>query len=175
MIRFTLTAVLTIGVLMLLGSPRMGARPKDTKIVVGDLGSIVIQADGLDDGSNFTLSSTEIRHKNTGGTLSSVDIAEASASKCGGSATCGIDASKAWKIDVVYGAGSLSISSISSNKGVHLKQHKLAFDQWKKTGNTDERVYGHGDGNKITSVKVNGGANLCAAKGCLITLLFTPQ
>ena len=175
MTRLTLATVLTIAILLLSGSPsRIDAAPGDTKIVVQDGGSIILRSDGLDSGANWTLTSGELRHKNALGILSGLQIAEAGSSKCA-NAMCGIDATKPWKIQLVYNNGSVTLSSISSNKGLHLTHRNIPFDQWKKTANPDEREFGHGDGHKITSVKVNNGANLCAGKGCEITLLFTPK
>ena len=167
-------ATLAIAILLLSGNPSRIAAQGNTKITIQDGGSIILRPDGLDSGANWTLTKSEIRHKNAAGILASLEISEAGAAKCA-NATCGIDATKPWKIQLVYGVGSLTLSSLSANKGVHLRHHSLPFDQWKKTANADEREFGHGDGNKISSVMVNGGPNLCAGKGCVITLLYKPQ
>jgi hypothetical protein len=175
MIRLTLATVLAIAMLLLSGSSsRMDAAPGDTKIVVQDGGSIILRPDGLDAGANWTLTKGEVHHNNAAGILTGVQIAEAGTSKCA-NAMCGVDATKPWKIQMVYGKGSVTISSISANKGLRLTNHNLPFDQWKKTTNADERAFDQGSGVKIKSVNVNGGGNLCAGKGCVITLLFAPQ
>jgi hypothetical protein len=168
--KLTLAAVVTIA--MLFETSRVEAFT-DTKIVVSDGGSIVIHADGLDDASNFTLTQAEMRHKNAGGVLNTVQISEGGVTKCTG-ASCGVAPGKSWKIQVNYGPGSLTLWSTSKGTGFHVTNNKLPFDSWTKR-NTDERDFGHGDGNKISSVKVNGGPNLCAGKGCTITLTYTPK
>jgi hypothetical protein len=167
-------ATLAIAILLLSGSPSRIEAQGNTKIVIQDSGSILLRPDGLDSGANWTLTKSEIRHKNVSGILAGLEISEAGTAKCA-NPTCGIDATKPWKIQLVYGSGSITLSSISANKGMHLRHRSLPFDQWKKTTNADEREFGHGDGNKITEVKVNGGPNLCAGKGCVIALLYTPK
>jgi len=107
--------------------------------------------------------------------LHTLQITEAGGDLCGGSAICGVDPAKPWTIQVTYGAGSVTIASVSSNKGVHLTHSGLPFDQWKRTANADEREFGHGDGQHITGIKVNNGANLCSGKGCIITVQYSPR
>ncbi|MGD0618804.1 MAG: hypothetical protein ABSB67_14195 [Bryobacteraceae bacterium] len=176
MLRFTLVIALSIAMLLLCGSPaRIQAFTGDTPIVIKDGGSLVLGLDGLDAGSNWTYSRDEIRHRNAGGVLTGLQIKEAGVDRCGGDARCGVDPAKPWKIRVAYGAGWLTISSVSVEKGVHLTHRNLPFDTWKKTGNPDQREFGHGDGQRISGVKVNGGANLCAGKGCEITVYYRPK
>ena len=175
MIRLTLTTSLPLAVLLLCGSlSRIQAA--DTKITVKDGGSILLHADGLDAGKNWKVSPKELRHLNRDGVLSGVQIAEAGADRCAGDPKCGIDPARHWTIQVNYGAGSVTIASVSANKGLHLKFSKnVPFDQWKGTANADEREFGHGDGHRITGVAVNNGPDLCSGKGCEIILLFSTQ
>ncbi len=174
--RLTLATALTLAVLLMCSSPsRIQAQSGDTKIVIRDGGSIILHADGLDGGSNWTLQKSEVRHKNSSGVLSGLQILDAGSDRCAGNPTCGLDPAKPWTIQVAYGKGTVTIASISENKGVHLTHSKLPFDKWKNTGNADEREFGHGDGHRISSVKVNGGASLCSGKGCEITVYFRPQ
>jgi hypothetical protein len=175
MIRLTLANALPLAVLLLCGSPSRILAQGDTKIVVGDGGSLLLRADGLDAGNTWTWSKAEVRHQNSNGVLSHVLITEAGADRCAGNPTCGIDPAKPWKIQVTHGAGSVTIASISANKGLHLTHRKLPFDQWQRTANADEREFGHGDGYRIGSIKVNNGASLCSGNGCEITLLFSPR
>jgi hypothetical protein len=109
------------------------------------------------------------------GVLAGVQITEGGADRCAGNATCGIDATKPWSIRVVYRLRWVTISSVSANKGLHVKfSPKIPFTQWQKTANADERVFGHGDGAYISSIKVNGGASLCSGKGgCQVTVTYT--
>jgi hypothetical protein len=176
MIRFTFANALTLAALLLCGSPSRIKAQGDTKVVVGDGGSIRFQGDGLDAGSTWTWSKAEVQHKNSPGVLRRLQITDAGADRCGGNPTCGIDVSKAWNIQVSYGRGSVTIASISSNKGLHLTHRNLPFDQWKPTGNANERVFGHGDSLHITGINVNNGNNLCSGNGgCEITLFYSPQ
>jgi len=174
--RFTLATALAVAVLLLCSSPsRMQAQPGDTKIVIKDGGSIIMRADGLDAGLNWTLKKGEVRHHNSAGLLTGLQVTEADADKCGGNPTCGIDPTQPWKIQVAYGSGTLIVSSIAANKGIHLTHSKLPFDKWQHTANTDEREFGHGDGNRISSLRINGGNSLCSGKGCVITVSYRPQ
>jgi hypothetical protein len=175
--RLTLETALPLAVLLLCGSLAQ-IRAADTKIVVKDGGSLLLRADGLDAGQTWTLNPGELRHQNGNGVLSGLQITEAGADRCAGKTTCGIDPAKPWKIQLVYNARWVTIASVSSNKGLHVKfSPKIPFTQWQKTGNTDEREFGHGDGRHISSIKVNGSAtSLCSGKGgCEITVLFSPQ
>ena len=171
--KLTSAAIATIAILLECGGPSRVEAFTDTKIVISDGGSLVIQADGLDDASNFTLTPAEMRHNNPGGMLNTIQISEGGVTKCTG-ANCGVELGKSWKVQVNYGPGSLTISSITGGTGLRVTNSKLPFDFWTKS-DTDERNFGHGDGKKITGVKVNGGQNLCASKGCTITLTYTPQ
>lgn len=178
MIRLTLTTSLPLAMLLLCGnSPRIQAQSSDTKVTVKD-GSIVLRADGLDAGKNWKTSSGELKHRNTKGVLYTLQITEGGADRCGGNSTCGIDASKPWQIQMTYEGETVTISSLSANKGLHLTfSGNIHIDKWQKTANADEREFGHGDGYHIGSIKVNGSAtSLCAGQGgCEITLLFRPQ
>jgi hypothetical protein len=176
MIRLTLATALAIAVLLLCGSPsQIQAFTADTPIVVGDGGSLLLRLDGLDAGKTWTFSRAEVRHRNARGVLTGLQIREAGADRCAGDPKCGVDPTKPWTIQVTYGGGWVTISSVSASKGVHLTHHRLPFDQFKRTANADEREFGHGDGRRISSVKVNGGDSLCSGKGCQITVLFRPQ
>jgi len=149
----------------------------DTKVVVKD-GSLLLRADGLNEGSNWKSSKSELRHLNSYGVLSGLQITEAGADRCAGDPKCGIDPAQPWKIRVVYDARAVTIASVSANKGLHIKfSRKIHFDQWQHGTNGDEREFGHGDGHHISSVKVNGATtSLCSGKGgCEITLLFAYQ
>jgi hypothetical protein len=177
MTRLTLAIALTPLVLLLCGSlARIQAA--DTKIVVKDGGSLLLQADGLDASQTWTLNPAELLHRNAKGVLSALQITEVGADRCAGKTTCGIDPAKPWKIRLVYNSRWVTIASVSANKGLHIKlSPKILFTLWKKTANTDEREFGHGDGRHVSSVKVNGSAtSLCSGKGgCEITLLFSPR
>ncbi|MGB7761022.1 MAG: hypothetical protein WBL61_14400 [Bryobacteraceae bacterium] len=175
MTRLTLVTALTLAVLLLCGSPSRIQASSDTRIVVGDGGSILLRADGLDAGKNWKFSAAEVRHRNAKGVLIGLQVTEAGDDRCEGSSTCGVDPTKPWTIEVTYGAGSVTIASVSSNNGVHLTHSGLPFDKWKRTANADEREFGHGDGKRIGSVKVNNGANLCSGKGCQITVHYSPR
>ena len=173
MTKLTLATALTLAVLLCGSLSRMQAA--DTKIVIRDGGSILLRADGLDAGNTWTLTAAEVRDQNSNGVLSGLQITDAGTDRCAGNPTCGIDPGRPWKVQVTYGPGSVTIASISANKGVHLLHRKLPFDRWQHTANADQREFGHGDGLHISSIKVNNGANLCSGKGCEITLLFSPQ
>jgi hypothetical protein len=153
---------------------RIQAASGDTPITVKDGGSILLGAGGLDAGKTWKVSPSELRHLDANGVLTSVKITEGGADRCGGDPKCGIDASKAWKIQVVYHSRWVTIASVSANKGAHITfSPKILFSQWRKTGNVDEREFGHGGGH-ITSIKVNGGASLCSGKGsCQINITYT--
>jgi hypothetical protein len=175
--RLTLATALTPVILLLCGSlARIQAA--DTKIVVKDGGSLLLQADGLDTGQTWTLNPAELRHRNSKGVLSGLQITEAGADRCAGDPKCGVDPTKPWKILMVYNARWITIESVSANKGLHIKlSPKILFTLWQKTANTGERMFGHGDGRHISTIKVNGSAtSLCSGKGgCEITLLFSPR
>ncbi|MGD0047443.1 MAG: hypothetical protein ABSE42_10525 [Bryobacteraceae bacterium] len=175
MTRLTLVTALTLAVLLICGSPSQIQASSDTRIVIQDGGSILLHADGLDAGKTWKYAAAEVRHRNSKGVLHTLQITEAGGDLCGGSAICGVDPAKPWTIQVTYGAGSVTIASVSSNKGVHLTHSGLPFDQWKRTANADEREFGHGDGQHITGIKVNNGANLCSGKGCIITVQYSPR
>jgi hypothetical protein len=176
MTRLTLATVLTLAALLLCGSPSKIQAQSDTKIVIKDGGSILLRADGLDSGRTWTFNRDELRHGNSNGVLSGLQITDAGIDRCVDSPTCGIDTTQPWTIQVTYGAGSVTIASITSNTGLHLTHSGLPFDQWKGTGNADEREFGHGDGNRITSIKVSSSdANLCSGKGCVVTVQYSPR
>ncbi|MGO4885290.1 MAG: hypothetical protein ACLP59_31365 [Bryobacteraceae bacterium] len=175
MLRFTLTTSSALAML-LLSSPARMAAAGDTPVTVKDGGSILLIAYGLDAGTNWKIKASELRHLIGNGTLTGVKITEAGADKCAGDAKCGVDPTQRWTIQVNYGAVTFTISSVSGNKGFHVKfPHNALFTQWQKTANGDEREFGsHGDGGKITGITVNGGPNLCAGQdGCLVTVVYT--
>jgi hypothetical protein len=175
MIRLTLTTSLTLALLLCGGASRILASG-DTPITVKDGGSILFSAGGLDAGKTWNVGNGELRHLKVNGVLSALQITEAGADRCAGKPTCGIDPAKPWKIQVVYHSRWVTIASLSANKGIHVKfSPKISFNQWQKTGNPDERQFGHGDGLHISSVKVNGSAtSLCAGKGgCEVTVTYT--
>jgi hypothetical protein len=176
MIKLTLTTSLPLAILLLCGSPSRIEASGDTPITVKDGGSILLIADGLDAAKNWKIGSGELRHLNTQGVLTGVQITEGGTDRCAGNKTCGINPNQPWSIRVTYNARTVTISSISANKGLHVKfPPKIIFTQWQKTANTDEREFGHGDGRHITSIKVNGSAtSVCAGKGgCEITVTYT--
>ena len=175
MIKLTITSSLPLAILLLCGSPSRIEAQGSTPITVKDGGSILLHTDGLDAAKNWKISGGELRHLNTKGVLAGVKITEGGADRCAGNKTCGIDPAKPWSIRVTYNARTVTISSISANKGLHVKfSPKILFTQWQKTANADERVFGHGDGKYISSIKVNGGASLCAGKGgCEVTVNYT--
>jgi hypothetical protein len=175
MIKLTLTTSLTLAILLLCGPSRIEAQG-NTPITVKDGGSLLLHVGGLDAGKNWKVNSGELRHLNAKGVLSGLQITEAGADRCAGDPKCGIDPAQPWKIQVTYNARVVTISSVSANKGLHLKfSAKIPFNQWQKTATADERVFGHGDGRYIGSIKVNGAAtSLCAGKGgCEVTLTYT--
>jgi len=174
--RIVLATALTLAVLLLCGSPSLIQAQSDTKIVIGDGGSLLLRPDGLDGNQTWNSSATEIKHQNLNGVLTGLQITDGGTNRCGSSATCGIDPTQSWWIRLTYGKGSLTISSLSANKGVHITEKKLPFNTWKSTGNPDEREFGHGDGNHISSIKVTGnGNNLCSGHGCQITVTYSPK
>jgi len=177
MTRLTLATALTLAVLLLCGSPSQIQAQSDTKIVIKDGGSILLRPDGLDAGKTWKFSRDEVRHRNSKGVLTSLQITDGTTDRCAGSATCGVDPNQPWTIQVTSSAGSVTIASVSANKGVHLTHVGLPFDQWKRTTNADEREFGqHGDGNHITGITVKGNnANLCSGKGCQITVQYSPR
>jgi hypothetical protein len=176
MIRLTLATALAIAFLLLCGSPsRIQAYVADTKIVVGDGGSILLRADGLDAGTAWSFSRNEVRHKNAKGVLTGLQITEAGADRCAGDPLCGVDPAQPWKVQANYGPGTVTIASVSASKGVHLTHVNLPFDKWQRTANADEREFGHGDGRRIGGIKVNGGPSLCSGNGCQITVSFSPR
>ena len=86
--------------------------------------------------------------------------------------------SKPWKIRLTYNLRAVTISSVSANRGLHVTfSTKIPFTQWLKTAAADERVFGHGDGRHVSSIKVNGSAtSLCAGKGaCEVTVTYAPR
>jgi|SRR5580658_1703984 hypothetical protein len=172
MIRLTLTPSLILAVL-LCGSPSRTQAQGSTPITIKDGGSILLHASGLDAGAQWNVSPDEIKHLNGSGMLSAVQITEAGADRCNGDTKCGIDLTQAWTIKISHASGWVAIGSVSGNKGLHLTHHKLPFDLWKPTGNTDEREFGHGDGHRIKGVRVNGGPNLCGGHGCVVTVIYT--
>jgi hypothetical protein len=176
MIKLTLTTSLLPAALLLCGSLSRIEASGDTPITVKDGGSILLHAGGLDAGQTWTVTSSELRHMNANGVLTAVQITEGGADRCAGNATCGIDASQPWSIRVTYNERVLTISSLSANKGAHIKfSRKIFFKLWQKTANADERVFGHGDGHYIGGINVNGSAtSLCSGKGgCEVTLIYT--
>jgi hypothetical protein len=172
MIRLTLATV-TLAILLLCGSPSRIEAQADTKIVVGDSSSILLRADGLDAGGTWTLTDASVLHSLPTAALRGLSITDGGADKCGGSATCGINTASPWKIQVIYGNGSLTFEPTRGNKGLHLTQKNLPFTQWQANGNRDERVFHHGDGLHITSIKVNDGSELCSGIGaCFVTVTY---
>jgi hypothetical protein len=173
MIKLTLTTSLTLAILLCCCASRIEAQGS-TPITIKDGGSVLLIAGGLDAGTNWKTSSSELRHLNTYGMLAGVQITEGGADRCAGNATCGIDPAKPWSIRVTYNGGTMTVSSISANKGLHVKfSSKIAFTKWQKTANADERVFGHGDGYYISNITVNGGASLCSGKGgCAIAAVY---
>jgi hypothetical protein len=147
----------------------------DTPITIKDGGSVLLYAGGLDDGKTWKAIRGELRHLNATGVLSGVKVVEAGADRCAGDAKCGVDLYQHWTIQVNYGAASLTIASVSANKGVHVRFSRyIPFAKWRKTANADERAFGHGDGLHITGIAVNNGPNLCAGKdGCEVTVIYT--
>ena len=174
MIRLTPTTSLTFAILLLCCPSRMHAQT-NTPITVKDGGSILFSAGGLDAGG-WSISGVELRHLNTKGVLSGLQVKDGGQDRCGGDPKCGIDPAEPWKIRVIYNERWVTIASVSANKGLHIRfSPKITFDQWKKTANGDERAFGHGDGRHISSIKVNGSAtSLCSGNGaCEITLIYT--
>jgi hypothetical protein len=173
MLRLTYGSPLTLALLLLCGNPAsIEAQSGDTKVTVKD-GSIVLHADGLDAGQTWNPTKYELRHLIGAGVLGAVQITDGGASQCSGSSLCGIDATTAWSIKVTYNGSNLTLSSISTNKGLHLKfSHKMSWDKWQKTGNPDERIFSPNDGKHIGRILVNGATtSLCKGQGaCQIDL-----
>jgi hypothetical protein len=146
----------------------------NTPITVKD-GSIQLTAEGLDAGTNWKSTAAELRHANPNGVITSVQITENGADRCNGDPKCSIDTTKPWSIVLNYDLRTVTLSSISANKGLHVRfSPKIPFTGWKKNG-TDTREYGEGDGHHISSIKVNGQhTSLCAGKGgCTVTVIYT--
>ena len=138
--------------------------------MIKDGGSLLLGADGIDAGNAWTVGADEIRHGDSHLVLTGLQIADGDNIRCKNPRACGANPAKPWNIRIGYGAGSVTISSLSSNTGVHLTHHQHPFDKWQRTGNADEREIGHGDGLRITSITVNGHANLCSGHGCQVAL-----
>jgi hypothetical protein len=116
-----------------------------------------------------------MRHVNEIGVLSGLEIADETAVRCASPQACGVDPAKRWTIQVTYGTRSLTIASIGSNTGLHFTHTGLPFDQWQTTANADERMFGHGDGQRITGIKVNHKPYSCLGHRCQITLTYSPR
>jgi len=177
MTRLTLVTALTLAVLLLCGSPSQIQAQSDTKIVIGDGGSILMRLDGRDAGKTWTVNPDEILHGNSNGVLVGLQIFDGTTDQCNGNPSlCGVDATKPWSIQVTYVTGGITIESVTSERGVHLtKSGGLPFDQWYHTKNVDERELGkHGDGNHITGITV-AGKNLCSGKGCQVIANYSPR
>jgi hypothetical protein len=175
MTKLAFTTTLPLAMLLLYGSPSRLEASGDTPITIKD-GSIVIMAGGLDAGKTWNVSPGELRHLIATGVLTKLKVTEAGADRCSGNATCAVDATKKWTIEVNYGASSVTISSTASNKGVRVKfSRHIRFPLWHKTANPDEREFGtHGDGGVITGIAVNNGPNICAGKdGCEVDVIYT--
>jgi hypothetical protein len=175
MIKLAFTTSLPLAMLLLYGGPSRLEASGDTPITIKD-GSILLRAGGLDAGKTWKVSPAELRHLIATGVLSSLKVTEAGADRCAGKALCAVDTTKKWTIQVNYGASSVTISSVASNKGVHIKfSRNIRFPLWHKTGNPDEREFGtHGDGGVITGIAVNNGPNICAGKdGCEVDVIYT--
>ncbi len=176
MIRLTLATV-TLAILLLCSSPSRIEAQTDTKIVVGDSSSILLRADGLDAGGTWTLTDASVLHSLPTEVLRAVTITDAGADQCGGSLVCGMDTSSPWKIQVMYGKGSVTFEPTKGNKGLHLIQKNLPFTKWQRNGHLDEREFGHNDGLHITSIKLTSGVykgkELCSGIGkCLVTVTY---
>lgn len=175
MIRLTCTTSLTLAMLVG-GSLSRLAASGDTPITVKDGGSLVLIVDGLDAATKWQIAGAELRHRIPGGVLTGVKITEGGADRCNGDPKCGIDPNQPWTIRVVYNARIVTIGSLMGNKGLHVKfSPKILFTLWKKAGDADQRVFGHGDGRKISSIKVNGEkVSRCAGNGgCAVTVVYT--
>jgi len=188
MTKITHTTFLTLSILLIGGSPSRIDAQGDTKVTgtsakpaikvrINDGGSILLQADGLDAGVNWSpITPAELRILNATGVLLALRITDGGADQCAGDPKCGIDPTQPWTVQVTYGAGSLTVAPTSANQGLHLTNTGLPFDQWQTTANTDERVFGHGDGLTISNITVNSGASLCSGKGsCKLELLYLAQ
>ena len=175
MLKLTITTSVPLAVLLLCGGPSRMEASGDTPITIKDGGSILLLAGGLDADKTWKVTS-RLQHLIGTGMLTKLKVTEAGADVCAGKATCGVDASKYWTIEVNYGASSVTISSVSGNKGVRVKfSRHIPFAQWKKTANLDEREFGgHGDGGKVTGIALDNGPNICAGKdGCQVDLIYT--
>ena len=171
--RITLALAPALAILLLCGNPSRVLAQANTKIVIKDGGSLLFSADGMDAGNAWTVGADEVRHGDSHLVMNGLQIADGDNIRCKNPQACGANPAKPWKIRIAYGAGSVTISSLSSNMGLHLNHNQLPFDTWQRTGNTDEREFGHGDGLRITSITVNGRANLCSGHGCQVTLSFS--
>jgi hypothetical protein len=169
-ITLALAPALALAMLLLCGNPSRVLAQANTKIVIKDGGSLLLSADGLDKGNVWTVGADEIRHGDSNLVINGLQIADGDNLRCKNLRACGANPGKPWKIRITYGSGSVTIASLSSNKGVHLTHDQLPFDKWQRTGNTDEREIGHDDGVRISSITVNGRANLCSGHGCQVTL-----
>jgi hypothetical protein len=174
-ITLALAPALALAILLLCGGSSRMLAQANTKIVIKDGESLLFSADGIDAGNAWTVSADEIRHGNSNLVLNSLQIADGDNLRCKNPRACGANPAKPWKIRIAYGAGAVTVASLSSNTGVHLTHNQLPFDTWKHTTNADERQIGHGDGRRIASISVNGGANLCSGHGCQVTLSFSPR
>jgi hypothetical protein len=174
-ITLALAPALVLAILLLCGSPSRMLAQANTKIVIKDGGSLIFSADGLDARNTWTITADEIRHGNSNLVLTSLQIADGDNLRCKNPRACGANPAKPWKIRIAYAAGAVTLASLSSNAGVHLTHNQLPFDKWQHTTNADEREFGHGDGRRIASITVNGGANLCSGHGCQVTLSFSPR
>lgn len=175
MTRITIATALPLAVLLFCGGPSHVLAQGNTKIVIKDGDSLLMTADGRDAGKTWKVTSKEMRHVNETGVLSGLEIVGGPTVLCGSPQTCGADPAKSWTIEVTYGTRSLTIASIGSEKGLHLTHRGLPFDQWQPTANPDERVFGHGDGKRITGIKVNHTAYSCLSHRCQITLTYPLQ
>jgi hypothetical protein len=176
MYRITLAVALALFFLMVCGNPpHIDAQPGDTKVVIGDAASILLRAQGLDNGATWSFNKSEIRHRNAAGVLAGLQVVEAGADRCSGDAMCGVPAGQPWKVEINYGAGTVTVQAVGAHRGFRINHRNLPFDQWQTTANADEREFGHGDGRRISAVKVNGGASLCSGNGCQVTFTFSPR
>lgn len=172
MLKLTLELMPTI--LLVCGASSSLLAQGNTPITVKDGGSILLRARGLDAGTDWSVTPAEIRHLVANGVLGSVRITDAGADLCNGDPKCGIDVTQPWAVQIVYGAGTVTIGSVSANQGVHIINDGIPFDQWVTGPRTDERIFGHGDGLHITGITVNKGATVCSGNGaCEVTLIYT--
>ena len=73
----------------------------DTKVVVKDGGSLLLRADGMNAGTDWKSSKSEMRHLNNNGMLTGLQITDAGADRCGGDPKCGVDPAKPWTVRVL--------------------------------------------------------------------------